>query len=116
MARKQASSSLYDRIVAAIRSIPPGRVSTYGGVAKLAGNARSARTVSYVLHSSSQKLQLPWHRVVGKAGAHFGKISLPPESGGDRQVRLLKKEGVVFTDDERIDLRVFGWDGKPQGG
>ncbi len=117
MAQKDSSLSLYDRIVAVILAIPPGRVATYGTVAKLAGHPRAARTVSYVLHSSSKKLKLPWQRVVGSAGKGLAKISLPKESGGDRQMRLLKQEGVMFSDGGRIDLRTYGWNGKnPQGG
>src|ERR1700721_3995904 len=50
-----------------ILSIPPGRVSTYGGVAAAAGYPRYHRAVARLLHSDPVD-QLPWHRVVGAGG------------------------------------------------
>ena len=104
-------SALYDEIVAAIRRIPRGRVATYGQIAVLAGNTRAARTVSYVLHSSARKLDLPWHRVINARGT----ISLPREGGGyDLQKRRLEAEGVVFDSQDRVDLKRCGWQAKPE--
>ncbi|MEQ9365245.1 MAG: methylated-DNA--[protein]-cysteine S-methyltransferase [Leptospirales bacterium] len=98
-------SELYANIVAAISRIPEGKVATYAQIAELAGNSRAARTVSYVLHSSSRKLNLPWHRVINSRGA----ISLPRGGGYERQKKLLRGEGVKFDERDRIDLKAFGW-------
>ncbi len=87
-------------IVKWIRLIPCGKVSTYGTIAMRAGNPRGARQVSRVLHSLSEKEQLPWHRVVNR----LGKISIRDASGYRLQKMLLEKEGVVFGPDDRIDL------------
>ena len=89
----------------AIRSIPAGRVATYGQIAALAGNPRAARQVVRVLHSCSKKERLPWHRVVNREG----RISLPPLGGLEEQRALLMREGVEFDDAGRIDLRRFLW-------
>ncbi|UCC21332.1 MAG: MGMT family protein, partial [Promethearchaeota archaeon] len=40
-----------ERIIQIIKNIPKGKVLTYGFVAKLAGNPRAARQVSWILHS-----------------------------------------------------------------
>ena len=69
--------SFYDRTVNLIRSIPEGRVATYGQIAGYAGSRRAARQVAYILHSSSEKHALPWHRVVNSKGG----ISLKPGQG-----------------------------------
>ena len=93
------------RIIETIRAIPEGNVSTYGRVAALAGNRRGARQVARVLHSSSRRENLPWHRVVNRDG----RISLDKLQGYDEQKRLLMAEGVRFDETDRIDLDLFGW-------
>lgn len=88
-----------ERVLEIIRSIPPGRVLTYGLVAGLAGNPRGARQVSRILHSMSRKYGLPWHRVVNIRGG----VSL--RGGGEELQRtMLEAEGVVFGNSGRIDL------------
>ncbi len=95
-----------ERIRLAVKSIPFGRVATYGRIAALAGNPRGARQVSRILHSSSRKHDLPWHRVIGARGT----ISLPEGHGYELQRSLLEHEGIQF-DGERVDLERFGWRG-----
>lgn len=97
--------SFHERVIALIRNIPEGRVATYGSVAASAGNPRAARQVAYILHSSSTKESLPWHRVVNGKGA----ISLKPGQGYGLQKRLLEKEGIAFDENDRIDLKRFLW-------
>lgn len=89
-----------------IRSIPPGRVATYGQVAALAGNHRGARQVARVLHSSSEKDRLPWHRVINSRGT----ISLGRGRGFEEQRRRLIREGVDVERSGRIDLGRFLWE------
>lgn len=95
------------RVVTVIRSIPRGRVLSYGGVAAAAGSPRSARAVAWILHSSSRAQRLPWHRVVGRDG----RISLSPEAGGNLQRARLSAEGVTFDREGRLDMRRFSYKG-----
>lgn len=88
-----------------IASIPEGRVATYGQIAMLAGNRRAARQVAWILHSSSSKYSLPWHRVINR----LGKISLPRGCGYEEQRALLMEEGIRFDGGESVDLDNFGW-------
>jgi methylated-DNA-protein-cysteine methyltransferase-like protein len=97
--------TFHQRVIEIIKNIPKGKVSTYGKIAALAGNSRAARQVSYILHSSSRKENLPWYRVVnGKGG-----VSLKPNHGCELQKKLLEKEGVKFNQDNCIDLKCFLW-------
>jgi methylated-DNA-protein-cysteine methyltransferase-like protein len=92
------------RIVRTFRAIPKGRVATYGQIAALAGVPGAARRVAWLLHSSSRKRRLPWHRVIGASG----RVSLPQGGGYELQRALLEAERVVFRD-ERVDLGRFQW-------
>ncbi|MEH0022344.1 MAG: MGMT family protein [Desulfobacter sp.] len=102
------------KAVDVIKSIPHGKVLSYGRVAALAGNPRGARQVSRLLHSMSEKHDLPWHRVVNASG----KISLPRGRGYELQRALLESEGIVFSKRRVIDFSTFlwmpetGWDGE----
>lgn len=96
---------LSERIVAVIRKIPKGKVATYGQVADLAGNPRAARQVVRILHTLSEKQNLPWYRVINSKGT----ISLKPGAGYEIQSAELIGEGIVFDENDRIDLKRFGW-------
>jgi alkylated DNA nucleotide flippase Atl1 len=76
-------------ILARIRSIPPGRVTTYGDVCP--GAPRRAGAVL----SSCEDPTVPWQRVV-RADGSLAK--------GERQRRLLEAEQVPFRG-ARVDMR-----------
>jgi methylated-DNA-protein-cysteine methyltransferase related protein len=93
------------RILAAVRKIPRGKVSTYGNIAEVAGLPRRARLVGTVLRQTPDSRGLPWYRVMNAGG----RISLP--AGSDayaRQKGRLEAEGVIFRG-ERVDLQRYGW-------
>lgn len=92
------------RIIGLIGRIPRGKVASYGQIAALAGAPNGARQVARLLHSSSGKHRLPWHRVVNSQG----RISLPPGGGLELQKKLLEAEGIRF-EEGRIDVNRFGW-------
>ncbi len=97
-----------------VRAIPPGRVLTYGTVAALLEHPRHARAVGYALNGLPFGTDVPWHRVVGKAGAQ-GKISLRSFSySRDEQLARLRAEGVTFTPAQRFPLSDYLWRPSPQ--
>ena len=98
-------TSFYQRARDIIKKVPQGKVATYGQVAALAGNHRAARQIAWVLHSSSPKDNLPWHRIINTQG----RISLRPGWGYERQKALLQREGIVFDPNDRIDLTKYLW-------
>ena len=99
----QDESTLSQRIKSVIKKIPRGKVATYGQIAAMAGNPRAARQVVRVLHSSSRKERLPWHRVINSRGT----ISLEPGFGYEEQRSLLTKEGVKFDKNGKVDFERF---------
>ena len=88
-----------ERVINIIKAIPAGRVASYSRIAEIAGNPRAARQVSRLLHSSSEKHNLPWHRVIGSAGT----ISLRGE-GALIQRGLLESEGIEFGLSGSVDM------------
>jgi methylated-DNA-protein-cysteine methyltransferase-like protein len=95
-----------ETVIHIIKNIPKGKVLTYGQIAKLAGNPRAARQVSWILHSSSKKYNLPWHRVISSNG----NLSMTSIEDKLYHKRLLKLEGVEFRSEFKVDLKKFLWD------
>jgi methylated-DNA-protein-cysteine methyltransferase-like protein len=96
---------LYSRIYALVRQIPPGRVTTYGCIARTVGCP--ARLVGFAMAALPAGHDLPWQRVVNSEG----KISPRREGDGARiQRALLEAEGVGFDADGRIPLARYAWE------
>jgi len=94
----------FEKIYEVVKSIPEGKVATYGQVALLAGNPRWARVVGYALHVNPYPGIIPCHRVVNREGGVAPGFAF---GGEDVQRQLLEAEGVVFEPDGRIDLEKY---------
>jgi methylated-DNA-protein-cysteine methyltransferase-like protein len=91
-----------ERVYRIVRSIPRGRVMTYGQLAEILGDGYTPRTVGFVMHGSDDRT--PWHRVINAQGAcSTGRIALP----SDKQQRMLAAEGVEFNERGRCDLQRY---------
>lgn len=97
--RDRTMQPFTENVITLIQSIPYGHVATYGQIAKAAGNGRAARQVSWILHSMSEKHQLPWHRVINSKG----EISLT----ASEQREMLEMEGVEFSLHGKIDVSKY---------
>jgi methylated-DNA-protein-cysteine methyltransferase related protein len=87
----------------ALAQIPPGRVMTYGELAKRAGMPNGARLVGKILSELPKGSGLPWHRVINAQG----KLSFPLDSKAyEIQKTLLVQEGIEFVRD-KIKLSVY---------
>ncbi len=97
--------SSYTRIYEWVRRVPEGLVATYGQIAGLAGRC-SARQVGYAMAALGGEDAIPWHRIINSQG----RISLRTGSDGHHLQRiLLEAEGVVFSEDGKIDLAQYRW-------
>jgi methylated-DNA-protein-cysteine methyltransferase-like protein len=90
-------------IVWAIKAIPRGKVSSYRDVALAAGLPNGARQVVRVLHSLSEKFDLPWQRVIRSSG----NIALKEGEGRELQIQLLRSEGVEVSSGGWVDMNRF---------
>ena len=94
----------FQKIYEVVKTIPKGRVATYGWVAERAGNPHWSQVVGYALHVNPEPGAIPCHRVVNR----FGKTSSAFAFGGeDVQRQLLESEGIVFEPDGTVDLKKY---------
>src|SRR5712691_5817232 len=86
------------RVLFAVRRIPPGRVATYGDVAAAAGAPRAARAVGTIM-KGCRAPGVPCHRVVA-AGGRLGGY------GGSEGLKraLLVAEGIHVSRGRVRDL------------
>lgn len=95
--------SFREKVYAATRKIPKGRVSTYKTIARMIGSPRAARAVGNALNTNPDTSRTPCHRVVRSTGK-IGGYAL----GTRRKAEVLKKEGVTISSG-RVDLEKFGF-------
>ena len=96
-------SSLADKVYEFVKSIPRGKVATYGQIALHLGNRNFARAVGNILHGNPDSEHIPCHRGVNTQG----RLSKAYAFGGiEAQRRLLVSEGVVFKNEQVVDLSV----------
>ena len=97
------STTFTARVLGMVRRIPPGRVATYGDIARFAGFPGAARAVGNVMRTSKRQ-DVPYHRVIA-AGGRLGGY-------GGREVlkrALLLAEGVTVVGMRVRALDRFRW-------
>jgi methylated-DNA-protein-cysteine methyltransferase-like protein len=100
--------SFFTSVYEVVRLIPPGRVTTYGAIARFLGSGKSARMVGWAMNASFGVLPpVPAQRVVNSSGLLTGKFHFGP---GDEMKNLLEAEGVKILDDAVVDFQKLFWD------
>jgi O-6-methylguanine DNA methyltransferase len=97
----------YKRLEFVGQRIPCGKVATYGQLASLCGKPKNARQVGYALRANKLESSIPAHRIVNGQGLLSGAGAF---SSSGLQKRLLQKEGVIVSSNNRVDLKIFQWD------
>jgi methylated-DNA-[protein]-cysteine S-methyltransferase len=98
-------SEFTERVLRVVRRIPPGRVATYGDVARAAGFPGAARAVGTVMRRCGRK-DVPCHRVVGAGGALGGY-------GGNLELKrsLLRAEALIVAGNRIRQFARIRWQG-----
>ncbi|HRN70330.1 MAG TPA: MGMT family protein [Candidatus Woesebacteria bacterium] len=94
-----------EKVYELLRTVPKGKVVTYGQLAKLAGSPKASRAVGMCMRNNPDAPRTPCHRVVASDGSLHGY------SGGDgipTKKKMLLEEGVIFKG-ENVDLSQSQW-------
>lgn len=112
-------SADFERDVHAVaRLVPPGRVTSYGAIARYLGAARASRMVGWAMNRAlavpsvpeadvDGHPSIPAHRVVNRQGLLTGRLHFPtPTAMAER----LREEGVPVEGDRVVDFAAHFWD------
>ncbi|MGN0818114.1 MAG: MGMT family protein [Candidatus Coproplasma sp.] len=97
--------NFFSAVYEVVKSIPEGKVLSYGDVAGLVGAPRCARQVGWALHNNPQPGVIPCHRVVFRDGSVTQGFAF---GGEDAQIALLRGEGVEVNDG-KVDMNKYRW-------
>ncbi|UTA48898.1 MGMT family protein [Simiduia sp. 21SJ11W-1] len=82
-----------------LSNIPPGKVTSYGRLARMAGHPGRARMVGSLLKQLPAGSTLPWFRVLTASGK---PAFAPGTESFERQRALLAREGVTFSASHKV--------------
>jgi methylated-DNA-protein-cysteine methyltransferase related protein len=106
--RLEQVPNFYAKVYSLVAQIPPGKVTTYGSIARWLGHPSAARAVGYALHALPTGSDIPWQRVINASGRISSRCNKHYEA---IQRALLETEGVRFDPYGNVDLQRFGWQG-----
>lgn len=99
------NTGFFASVYEVLRTVPRGRVVTYGQIARAIGAPRMARQVGYALHVNPEPGIIPCHRVVNREGRLSGAFAF---GGLQAQQKLLEAEGVEVIGGA-VDLDKYGY-------
>ena len=102
------SKDFFNSVYKIVAEIPEGKVATYGQIAAMLGQPRSARVVGWAMKAAPEHLHLPCHRVVNRLGEMSPNYAFGSE---DVQRGMLSSEGITFKEDGCIDMKKHLWKG-----
>jgi len=101
-------SDFFFKVFEVVKQIPPGRVTSYGAIAKYLGTAGSARMVGWAMNASHSHSEfVPAHRVVNRNGLLTGKHHFDTPNA---MKELLQAEGFILKDDQIVNFKEQFWD------
>ena len=94
-----------EKVYEYLRTIPAGKVVTYGQIAEYLGNKRASRAVGNILHQNPDGEKYPCYKVVDRNG----RLSENYAFGGiEKQKEKLEGEGITVSG-YRVDLGKYKW-------
>jgi methylated-DNA-protein-cysteine methyltransferase-like protein len=102
-----SKNSFFEQVYEVVRQIPPGRVTSYGAIARYLGAAGSSRMVGWAMNNASKMEDIPAQRVVNRNGLLTGKHHFP---GTRVMEQMLEAEGVQVREDRVVRFKELFWD------
>lgn len=96
--------NFFEKVYEAVRSIPDGKVASYGMIALLCGNPKASRQVGWALHVNPSPDTIPCYKVVFKDGSLSEGFAF---GGEGEQRRRLEADGVEFDDKGKVKKEFF---------
>ncbi|MGH2517649.1 MAG: MGMT family protein [Ktedonobacterales bacterium] len=100
------AAALVRNVYALVRACPAGRATTYGWIGAALGFPRGARMVGWIMNETPDRSDIPAHRVINAKGELTGSWAFGQRG---RMRALLEAEGVTFGEDQRVDMKRYGW-------
>ncbi len=101
-------SDFFNRVYEVVKQIPPGKVTSYGAIARYLGTGGSARMVGWAMNASHSHSEfVPAHRVVNRNGLLTGKHHF---DNPNAMQELLEAEGFKIEDDQILNFKENFWD------
>jgi len=101
-------SDFFHQVFEVVKQIPPGRVTSYGAIARYLGTGSSARMVGWAMNASHSSAEhVPAHRVVNRNGLLTGKYHFDTPNA---MQELLEAEGFKIEDDQILNFQERFWD------
>ena len=99
-------SDYFEAVYDVVRLVPPGRVTTYGAIARYLSLRAGARMVGWAMNGCHNRPDIPAHRVVNRVGLLSGKNFF-----GEPAVmqKLLEAEGIAVENDTVVDFARLLW-------
>lgn len=105
---KESQDSFFERVYQIVMLVPPGRVTTYGAIARCTGSPQASRMVGWAMNASHlHPGTVPAHRVVNRNGVLTGKHHF---RHSNLMQELLESEGVMVENDHVVDFDKLFWD------
>ena len=103
-------SHFREKVIALVRQVPPGRIVSYGQVARVCGSPRASRVVGGYMASLDPEDDLtPWHRVVNRhGGVSYRANPFRKTDPVTEQYDRLVAEGLECDLSGNFDLSEYG--------
>lgn len=105
---KENKNDFVQAIHQVVRTIPRGRATSYGAIAKAIGYPNMSRMVGRVMSQCDSSVSgIPAHRVVNSQGQLSGCAAF---GSGYEMQQLLEQEGIVVHDNRIRNWKTVFWD------
>ena len=84
----------------ALKKVPPGKVITYAGLARMIGRPNAQRAVGSAMNKNPFAPEVPCHRVV-KSNGDLGGFSTNIRV----KIKRLQEEGVLVSNNKIVDFQ-----------
>lgn len=89
-----------EKVYEFLKTIPKGKVVTYGQIAEYLGNKKLAQIVGNILHNNPDENEYPCYKVVNSKGNLSKKFAF---GGIEKQKEKLEQDGIVVIN-YKVDL------------